>query len=96
MHILCHGFRKEPIWLKIRCEIILGQDVLFCSDVSNKFGVALFGADQAKEKIDFDVLFTYMNWRNPEIQQRRQAAIKSEILVPSIVPIDMILGFKNG
>jgi len=87
---------KDPIWLKIRSEIILGATVRFCSDVSNKSGVAILDPEQAKEEIDFDVLFTYMNWRDPEIQQRRQAAIKSEILVPRLVPIDMILGFKNG
>lgn len=87
---------KDPIWLKIRCEIILGQNVRFCTDVSNKSGVAILEPGQAREEIDFEVLFTYMNWRDSEIQQRRQAAIKSEILVPSIVPVDMILGYKNG
>lgn len=87
---------KDPIWLKIRAEIILEQDVLFCSDVSNKSGVCIFGHEQAKEEIDFEVLFTYMNWRDQDIQRRRQAAIKSEILIPLLVPIDMILGFKNG
>lgn len=86
----------EPIWLKIRAEILLGTGVLFCSDVSNKSGVNVLKPEQAKTQIDFDVLFTYMDWRNSEIQARRQAAIKSEILIPDIVPIDMILGFKNG
>lgn len=87
---------KDPIWLKIRSEIILGEDVRFCSDVSNKSGVAILDSEQAKEEIDFDVLFIRMDWRDPVIQQRRQAAIKSEILIPRLVPIEMILGLKNG
>ncbi|HKK87986.1 MAG TPA: DarT ssDNA thymidine ADP-ribosyltransferase family protein [Saprospiraceae bacterium] len=87
---------KDPVWLKIRSEIILGEDVRFCSDVSNKSGVCILNPEEAKEEIDFEVLYTYMDWRNPEIQRRRQAAIKSEILIPRLVPIDMILGFKNG
>lgn len=87
---------KEPIWLKIKAEIILGDSVLFCSDVSNKSGVDTLASKEAKKAIDFDVLFTYMDWRDPAIQSRRQAAIKSEILVPNIVPVDMILGYKNG
>jgi hypothetical protein len=87
---------KDPVWLKIRSEIILGDGVRFCSDVSNKSGVCILDPDEAKEEIDFEVLFTYMDWRDPDIQRRRQAAIKSEILVPRMVPIEMILGYKNG
>ncbi len=68
----------------------------FCSEVSNKSGAAILQPEEAKDQIDFDVLFTYMDWRDPVIQARRQAAIKSEILVPDFVPIGKILGFKNG
>ena len=87
---------KEPIWLKIKSEIILGHDVLFTSDVSNKSGVETMTSSEAKDSIDFEVLFTYMDWRDPDIQSRRQDAIKSEILIPKVVPVDMILGYKNG
>jgi len=87
---------KEPVWLKIKAEILLCEDVLFCSDVSNKSGVETLTPIEAKDAIDFEVLFTYMDWRDPEIQARRQAAIKSEILIPNIVRVDMILGYKNG
>lgn len=87
---------KEPIWIKIKSEILLVDDILFSSDVSNKAGVETLTSSEAKEKIDFDVLFTYMDWRDPIVQSRRQTAIKSEILVPTIVPLNMILGIKNG
>jgi len=90
------GRIKDPVWLKIKSEILLEEDVLFCSDVSNKSGVPILEPKQAKTQIDFDALFTYMDWKDPEIQTRRQAAIKSEILVPNIVRNDMILGYKNG
>ena len=90
------GRIPEPIWLKIRSSILLAEGVRFCSEVSNKSGAALLEAEEAKEQIDFEVLFTYMDWRDPEIQARRQAAIKSEILVPKCVPIEMVLGYKNG
>jgi hypothetical protein len=46
--------------------------------------------------IDFEVLFTRTDWKDPEVKARRMAAIKSEILIPTIVPINRILGFKNG
>lgn len=90
------GRIPNPIWLKIKSTILLGAGVRFCADVSNKAGVQILAAEEAKEQIDFDVLFTYMDWRDPEIQARRKAAIKSEILVPDFIPIDQILGFKNG
>ncbi len=90
------GRIPDPIWLKIDSSIILEKEVRFCSEVSNKSGAAILDHKEAAEKIDFEVLFTYMNWRDPEIQARRQAAIKSEILVPGFVPIEKILGYKNG
>ncbi len=76
--------------------MLLGDGVRFCSDVSNKSGVAILNAEEAKEHTDFEVLFTYLDWKDPEIQERRQAAIKSEILIPDFIPIEQILGFKNG
>jgi len=90
------GRIPEPLWLKVDASILLEEGVRFCSDVSNKSGVEILEADEAQEKIDFEVLFTYMDWRDPEIQARRQAAVKSEILVPAYVPIDRIRDCKNG
>ena len=90
------GRIADPIWLKIDSSILLQDGVRFCSDVSNKSGVAILDPAEAIEQIDFEVLFTYMDWRNPEIRTRRQAAIKSEILIPDFVPIGKILDYKNG
>lgn len=87
---------NDPIWIKIDATIMLQSDVRFCADVSNKSGVELLDAEEAKTEIDFEVLYMYMNWTDPEIQKRRQEAIKSEILIPKIVPIDKILGCTNG
>ena len=90
------GRIKDPIWLKIDASIMLKKGVRFCSDISNKKGVEILNAKKAKVEIDFEVLFTHMDWHKHKIKQRRIAAVKSEILVPSIVPIDKILGKKNG
>ncbi|WP_017326246.1 DarT ssDNA thymidine ADP-ribosyltransferase family protein [Synechococcus sp. PCC 7336] len=90
------GRIPDPVWLKIKSSILLEEGVRYCSDVSNKSGVPILNAYEAKDQIDFDVLFTYMDWRDPDIQARRQAAIKSEILIPIFIPIEQILGLKNG
>jgi|SRR6185436_815296 len=90
------GRIPDPIWLKIESSILLQDGVRFCSEVSNKSGAVILDPEEAKERIDFDVLFTYMDWRDPDIQARRRAALKSEILIPDFVPIEKILSYKNG
>ncbi len=87
---------KDAVWLKIDASILLSEGTRFTSDVSNKAGVEILTAGAARDMIDFEVLFTYMDWRDPEVKTRRMAAEKSEVLVPTIVPIKAILGVKNG
>ena len=86
----------NPLWLKIEASVLLQDGVRFCAGVSNKTGVAILDAEEAEEAIDFDVLFTRTDWRISAIQERRREATKSEILVPNFIPIDKILGYKNG
>ncbi len=90
------GRIAAPIWLKIQLSVLVAEGVRFCSEISNRSDAVIIGADEAKEQIDFEVLFTYMDWLDEEVQARRQAALKSEILVPDFVPIEWILGCKNG
>lgn len=90
------GRIKNPIWLKIDSSILLDPNVRFTNEVSNKSGVQLLTPDEAREQIDFEVMFTYMDWRNPEVQARRRLALKSEILIPRHIPLNKILGKKNG
>ena len=86
----------DPIWIKIDVSILLEDGARFTNDVSNKSGVEFLTPDVALDMIDFEVLFTRTDWTNPEVRERRLAAIKSEILIPSIVPINKILSYKNG
>ena len=87
------GRITNPVWLRINTSVLFEPSVRFSSDVSNKSGVEIYDLEMAKNKIDFEILFTYMDWRDADIQKRRQAAEKSEILVPNIVPIDKIVGY---
>ena len=86
----------DPVWLKIDATILLEEGTRFTNDVSNKSGVEILTSDIACDMIDFEVLFTRTDWKDPKVKTRRMAAIKSEILVPTIVPISKILGVKNG
>ncbi len=86
----------DPVWLKINIATLAHPDVRYTMDVSNKAGVPVLTAQEAIEQLDFEVLFTRTDWKDPAIQARRKIALKSEILIPSHVPIAMILGKKNG
>lgn len=86
----------HPVWLKIDASILLEEGTRFTNDVSNKSGVEILTPDVACDMIDFEVLFTRTDWKDAEIKARRMAAIKSEILIPTIVPINKIIGVKNG
>lgn len=87
---------KNPVWLKICPSILLDPNIKFTNDVSNKNGVQLLNIEEAVGKIDFEVLFTHTDWKNPEIQARRRMALKSEILIPQHISLNKILGEYNG
>lgn len=90
------GRIQNPIWLKIKITVLQIPGVLYCANVSNKSGVPTLNAEEAATQIDFEVLFTWLDWRDSLVQQRLRAARKSEIIVPNLVPIDYIMGWKNG
>lgn len=90
------GRVTDPIWIKIDSSILLDENVRFSCDVSNKSGVDVLTADEAIKKIDFEVLFTHTDWKDPVIQKRLRAAQKSEILIPTMVHLNKLLGKKVG
>lgn len=90
------GRITNPLWIKIDPSILLDENVRFSCDVSNKAGVEILTASEAIELIDFEVLFTRTDWKDPKIKIRLMAARKSEILIPTMVPFSKILEKKNG
>ena len=46
--------------------------------------------------IDFEVLYSRTNWSDYQVQQRLQAAEKYEILVPRVIPLELIRNLPNG
>ena len=52
--------------------------------------------EKARKIIDFEVLYTRTDWRDPEIQRRLHQAEKYEILVPKKIPLDLIRNLPNG
>jgi ssDNA thymidine ADP-ribosyltransferase DarT-like protein len=86
----------ETIFLRIDREVLHWEGVRFTQDVSNKSGVESHSIEEAKNMIDFDVLYTRMEWRDKNIWQRLSQAEKCEILVPKCIPLKLIQNFPNG
>lgn len=91
------GRIQSPYYLRIDRSILYEQGVRFSAGVSNKSGVQTYTIDEARDQklIDYDVLYKYMPWNDPEVQARRQAAEKCEILIPDFVAMKFITNFPN-
>jgi hypothetical protein len=90
------GRIADTIFLQIHADVLLWDGVKFTPDVSNKAGVQTHTMDEARKMIDFEVLFTRTDWRDAEIQRRLQQAEKSEILIPKLIPLELIRNLPNG
>jgi len=90
------GQIADSIFLQVHPDVLQWEDVRFTPDVANKSGVSIHTIEEAREMIDFEVLYTRTNWSDPEIQQRLQQAEKSEILVPRLIPLELIRNLPNG
>ena|SRR2546425_5238712 len=84
------------IFLQIHPEVLQWKGVKFTPDVSNKSGVQVYSIEEAREMIDFEVLYSRTDWRDPEIKQRLQQAEKCEILVPERIPLELIRNLPDG
>lgn len=85
-------------YLKIDRAILYQPGVKFATGVgyaNNAEAVTLEEAI-ARNLIEFQVLYTWMDWRDPEVQRKRRAAELCEILVPDYVPMNFIRNFPNG
>jgi len=85
------GQIKEAVYLPIRPDIIKVEGVMMTHDVSNKAGVEPASPGEILDKLDLEVLYRRADWKDEAIKERRKSALKSEILIPDIVPLEYIL-----
>lgn len=84
------GDIDRSVILRIEPEVILIAGVKMTSDVANKNDVELLTLAEAQEQMDLEAVFDYLDWKDPEVQKRRQATKKYELLVPDHIPFDLI------
>lgn len=76
--------------LQVNPAILALPGTFITSDVSNKSGIQRYPANEAAKYIDFDVLYTWTDWKDSEIMERRRKVERSEILVPDFISLENI------
>jgi hypothetical protein len=87
---------EVPIYLEVHPNVLKTHGVMFTPDVSNKAGVDIHTLHEAREMVDFEVLYTRTNWKDPEIQDRLRQAEKCELLILDHIPLELIRNFPHG
>jgi len=90
------GRIAKTIFLEIAPAVLRLEGVRFTLDVANKSGVASYPVEQVDHMIDFEVLYSRTDWRDPGVKQRLLAVEKYEVLVPDLIPLSLIRNLHNG
>jgi hypothetical protein len=88
----------DLIYLRIDRAVLYQPGVMFATGVgyaNNAETVSLAEAVD-RELIDFNALYSWTDWKDPEAQAKRHAAELSEILVPDCVAAAFIRNLPNG
>lgn len=88
------GRIENARYLRIDPRVILHEDAKITDRVSNKKGADPKPAREMFTKIDWKVLYTHTDWKDPAIQARLKIAKVCELLIPDSVPTDMIKNLK--
>jgi len=91
-HPMAHVAQNESriqraVYLPVDPSVIRLPGVRYSAGVSVKTGVHICNIEEAANLIDYEVLYTRMDWKMAEIQERLQAAEKCEILIPDHIPM---------
>jgi len=86
----------DTIFLQVHPSVLQWEGVLFCPGMANTNGITYYTMDQARDMIDYNVLYTRTHWSDFAVQQRLQAAEKCEILVPRAISLELIRNLPNG
>lgn len=80
----------DTIFLQIHSSVMQFDGVRFTNDVANKAGVESVAIADAEALIDFEILYTKTDWKDPAIQARLSQAEKYEVLVPHVIKLSYI------
>lgn len=81
------GHIQTTRFLSVDPRILCLGETRITLDVSNKSGIPCLAVQEALEQMDLDVMYTRMDWSQPDIQARRRQVEKYEVLFPGLIPL---------
>lgn len=84
------GRITDTVFLQIDSSVMQFEGVRFTDDVANKAGVESVAIADAQALIDFEILYTTKDWKDPAVRARLAQAEKYEVLVPHVIPLAYI------
>jgi hypothetical protein len=81
------GRIERTTWLYVEPSVLEIEGVMYSPGVSNKSGMKIYPILEALDQIDFEVICTRTDWRDPQIKARLDHAELCEVLVPKCVSI---------
>ena len=81
----------KPITLRISPKVLFIDGVKISLGVANANNAIILTPEDAIKKLDLKVLYENTDWRDPEVKSRLNAARKCEILIPDLIPREMII-----
>lgn len=82
----------DPIWLEIDISVLDNEKVFLCNKVANASNSKLFDM----HRVDISSIINFNDLCNSRDFQTKKEARKAEILVPSIIYKEQIIGVYNG
>jgi len=97
-HVKARNPQANIFYLKIDRAILYQPGVKFATGVGYANNAETVTLQEAVDRnlIDFQVLYTFMPWGDPQVKPRRRAAELCEILVPDYVLMTFIRNLPNG
>ena len=86
------GRLENTTFLRVSPEVLKKDGIRIADGVAYAHDANIYDDfEQAAQELDWEVLFTRMDWKQPEIKGRLLRAKKYELLVPDHIPTDLIL-----
>lgn len=93
-HVAIQEGRIEQVRrLRVSPKVMVAPGVLISDRVATANGAVIKPSDEMVASLDFEVMYKRTDWRVPEIQARRRAAEKIEILIPLDIAVEHVSGF---
>jgi hypothetical protein len=87
------GRLPNPRYLAVKPEALLIPGTRIALGVANANNVEILPLADAVDRLDVEVLYTRTDWSDPAVNLRLRSAEKFELLIPHVVPSNLITGY---